>query len=267
MSTVSPDAELESIEVDLLLEGVARQWGFDLRSHARPLLLRRLRWHLREERLDTFSALQARVLHDGEALEGLLRTLSCTPASLFSDPAFFRDFRARVVPVLRTWPSVRVWHAGCGTGEDTYALAILLLEEGLWGKRRLYASDSSEGLLADARTGVLPLPSEGDARRYVEGGRQGRAARWPRGGGGQRLGGGRGAGGRGGAPVAGHRGSLAGAPVLGAARPGAAMSGPPTRERLPAGLLPRMHGRPETVLLGRRTGKALLPRRCPAGRP
>ncbi|NMO21781.1 chemotaxis protein CheR [Pyxidicoccus fallax] len=173
MSTGGASAELESIEVDLLLEGVARQWGFDLRSHARPLLLRRLRRHLREERLDTFSALQARVLHDGEALEGLLRTLSCTPTSLFSDPAFFRDFRARVVPVLRTWPSVRVWHAGCGTGEDTYALAILLLEEGLWGRCRLYASDSSEGLLADARTGVLPLPGEEDARRYVEAGGKG----------------------------------------------------------------------------------------------
>jgi len=170
LSAGTPGTELESIEVDLLLEGVARQWGFDLRSHARPLLLRRLRRHLREERLESFSALQARVLHDGEALEGLLRTLSCTPPSLFSDAAFFRDFRSRVVPVLRTWPSVRVWHAGCGTGEDTYALAILLQEEGLWGKCRLYASDSSEGLLADARTGVLPLPDEDDARRYVEGG-------------------------------------------------------------------------------------------------
>jgi chemotaxis protein methyltransferase CheR len=166
-------AELESLEVDLLLEGVARHWGFDLRSHARPLLLRRLRRHLREERLNTFSELQARVLHDGEALEGLLRTLSCTPPALFSDAAFFQDFRARVVPVLRTWPSVRVWHAGCGTGEDTYALAILLQEEGLWGKCRLYASDASEGLLADARTGVLPLPSEEDARRYLEAGGKG----------------------------------------------------------------------------------------------
>jgi chemotaxis protein methyltransferase CheR len=163
-------AELESLEVDLLLEGVARHWGFDLRSHARPLLLRRLRRHLREERLASFSELQTRVLHDSEALEGLLRTLSCTPGSLFADAAFFLDFRARVVPALRTWPSVRIWHAGCGTGEDTYALAILLQEEGLWGRCRLYASDASEGLLADARTGVLPLPSEEDARRYLEAG-------------------------------------------------------------------------------------------------
>ncbi|HZI13534.1 MAG TPA: CheR family methyltransferase [Myxococcus sp.] len=166
-------AELESLEVDLLLEGVARHWGFDLRSHARPLLMRRLRRHLREERLESFSELQARVLHDGEALEGLLRTLSCTPASLFADAEFFLDFRARVVPALRTWPSVRIWHAGCGTGEDTYALAILLQEEGLGGRCRLYASDASEGLLADARTGVLPLPSEEDARRYLEAGGKG----------------------------------------------------------------------------------------------
>ncbi len=166
-------AALEALEVDLLLEGVARQWGFDLRRRSRPQLLRRLRRHLREERLDSFSALQGRVLHEAEALDALLRTLSCTPPALFSEAAFFRDFRTRVVPVLRTWPSVRVWHAGCGTGEDTYALAILLHEEGLWGRCRLYASDVSEGLLADARTGVLPLPTPEDARRYAEAGGKG----------------------------------------------------------------------------------------------
>ncbi len=172
MSTVTRGAELEAIEVDLLLEGVRRHYGFDLRSHARPLLLRRLRHHLREERLETFSALQERVLHDAEAMEGLLRTLTCLPGSLFADPAFFLAFRTRVVPLLRTWPSVRVWHAGCGTGEETYALAIVLMEEGLWGRCRLYASDASEGLLADARTGVLPLPTEEDERHYREAGGQ-----------------------------------------------------------------------------------------------
>ena len=173
MSTITRSAELEDIEVDLLLEGVRRHYGFDLRSHARPLLLRRLRRHLREERLETFSSLQERVLHDAEAMEGLLRALSCQPGTLFADPAFFQAFRTRVVPLLRTWPSVRLWHAGCGTGEETYALAILLQEEGLWGKCPLHASDSSEGLLADGRTGVLPLPTAADARRYTEGGGKG----------------------------------------------------------------------------------------------
>jgi len=170
VSTVTRSAELEGIEVDLLLEGVRRHHGFDLRSHARPLLLRRLRRHLREERLETFSSLQERVLHDAEAMEGLLRALSCPPGTLFADPAFFLAFRTRVVPLLRTWPSVRLWHAGCGTGEETYTLAILLHEEGLLGRCRLYASDASEGLLADARTGVLPLPGDEDERNYRESG-------------------------------------------------------------------------------------------------
>lgn len=170
MSHVTRSAELETLEVELLLEGVRRQYGFDLRNHSRPLLLRRLRRHLREERLDTFSALQGRVLHDPEAMEGLLRALACPPDTLFADPAFFQDFRARVVPMLRTYPSIRVWHAGCFSGEDTYALAILLMEEGLWGRCRLYASDASEGLLADARNGVLRLPGEEDARNYREAG-------------------------------------------------------------------------------------------------
>ncbi|MBN1203750.1 MAG: chemotaxis protein CheR [Myxococcaceae bacterium] len=170
MSTLTHGAELEALELELLLEGVRRQYGFDLRHYSRPLLLRRLRRHLREERLDTFSALQGRVLHDPEAMEGLLGALACPPEALFSDPAFLQAFRTRVVPVLRTWPSLRVWHAGCGSGEDTYALAILLMEEGLWGRCRLYASDISEGLLAEARTGVLPLPREEDVRNYQESG-------------------------------------------------------------------------------------------------
>ncbi|WP_224363698.1 CheR family methyltransferase [Hyalangium versicolor] len=170
MTAVTHSAELETLELELLLEGVRRHYGFDLRNHARPLILRRLRHHLREERLDTFSALQARVLHDAEAMEELLRALACPPDSLFSDPAFFQAFRARVVPVLRTYPSVRIWHAGCGSGEDTYALAMLLMEEGLWGRCRLYASDASAGLLADARSGVLALPSEQDVSNYQEAG-------------------------------------------------------------------------------------------------
>jgi chemotaxis protein methyltransferase CheR len=170
VSELTRGAELEALELELLLEGVRRQYGFDLRNHSRPLLLRRLRRHLREERLDTFSALQARVLHDTEAMEELLRALSVPPQPLFADPSFFQSFRARVVPLLRTYPSLRVWHAGCGSGEETYALAILLMEEGLWGRCRLYASDASEGLLADARTGVLPLPGEEDVRNYKEAG-------------------------------------------------------------------------------------------------
>ncbi|WP_224248658.1 CheR family methyltransferase [Hyalangium gracile] len=162
--------ELETLELELLVEAVRRRYGFDLRNHARPLLLRRLRRHLREERLESFSALQGQVLHDAEAMDGLLRALACPPEALFSEPAFFSAFRARVVPVLRTYPSIRVWHAGCGSGEDTYALAILLMEEGLWGRCRLYASDASEGLLADARSGVLALPTEQDVRNYQEAG-------------------------------------------------------------------------------------------------
>ncbi len=170
MSALTRSVELEALEVDLLLEGVRRQYGFDLRHHARPLLLRRLRRHLREERLDTFSALQGRVLHDPEAMEGLLRALACPPENLFADPAFFQDFRARLVPVLRTWPFIRVWHAGCGSGEDTYALAILLREEGLWERCRLYASDASAGLLSDARSGVVALPDEEGERQYQRAG-------------------------------------------------------------------------------------------------
>ena len=157
--------------MDLLLEGVRRHYGFDLRNHSRPLLLRRLRRHLREERLDTFSALQERVLHDPEAMEGLLRALACPPDTLFADPAFFLDFRARVVPHAAHLPVrprvARGLLLGRGHLRAGHPAAW---RRGCWGRCRLYASDASEGLLADARNGVLPLPGEEDARNYREAG-------------------------------------------------------------------------------------------------
>src|SRR5437764_419389 len=109
-----PSPELESIEVDLLLEGVQRQSGIDLRGYCRPSRLRRLRRLLREQGLPSVSALQALVLHDEGALERMVRALSHAPAALFGDPDFWLAFRRKAVPLLRTHPTVRLWVAACG---------------------------------------------------------------------------------------------------------------------------------------------------------
>jgi chemotaxis protein methyltransferase CheR len=150
-------AEREELEIDLLLEGIWRHYGFDFRGYSRASLRRRLRRRVQLEHLTTFSGLLERLLHDPRAMEHLLLDLSINVTSMFRDPSFFRSFRERVVPLLRTYPFVRIWNAGCSTGEETWSLAILLREEGLLDRCRIYATDINESVLAQARDGNFPL--------------------------------------------------------------------------------------------------------------
>jgi chemotaxis protein methyltransferase CheR len=149
--------ELERVEVEILLEGIFRHYGFDFRSYAYASLRRRLWKRIRAEGLGTVSGLQERVLHDRDAMERLLLDLSVNVTSMFRDPNFYRAFRTQVVPLLRTYPFIRVWHAGCSTGEEVYSMAILLKEEGLYERARVYATDINEVVLAEARAGIFPL--------------------------------------------------------------------------------------------------------------
>lgn len=149
--------ELEKLEIELLLEAVFRCYGFDFRSYAFASVRRRIWKRAHAEGLGTISALQERVLHDAATMERLLRDLSVNVTSMFRDPGFYRAFRERVVPLLRTYPFIRIWHAGCSTGEEVYSMAILLTEEGLYDRTRVYATDINEAVLQQARTGIFPL--------------------------------------------------------------------------------------------------------------
>jgi len=150
-------AELERIEIDLLLEGVYRHYGLDFRGYALSSLKRRLWRRAREEGCASLSALQDKVLHDPAAMERLVVTLSISVTSMFRDPGFFRAFREKVVPLLRTYPFVRIWNAGCATGEETWSLAILLAEEGLYDRSRIYATDFNGSVVDRAKLGSFPL--------------------------------------------------------------------------------------------------------------
>lgn len=150
-------SDLERIEVDLLLEGIFRQYGFDFRSYAFSSLKRRLWKRIQAEGLQSISELQARVLHDPTALQRLLLDLSVNVSTMFRDPGFYVAFREKVVPLLRTYPFIRVWHAGCSTGEEVYSMAVLLEEEGLYDRARIYATDINEVVLQTARAGIFPL--------------------------------------------------------------------------------------------------------------
>jgi chemotaxis protein methyltransferase CheR len=159
LATAPPgySAEVEKIEIELLLEAVHRQYGFDFRSYAYSSVRRRIWKRIEAEQLATVSALQERVLHEPAVMERLLLTLSVNVTAMFRDPSFYKAFRATVVPLLRTYPFIRIWHAGCSTGEEVYSMAILLTEEGLYDRVRMYATDINDTVLQHARSGIFPL--------------------------------------------------------------------------------------------------------------
>jgi chemotaxis protein methyltransferase CheR len=169
----SPTAteELESIEIELLLEGIYRQYGFDFREYAPASLKRRLWRRIHAEGLTSVSGLQEKVLHDSACMERLLLDLSINVTAMFRDPTFYAAFREKVVPLLRTYPFARIWNAGCSTGEEVYSIAIVLHEEGLLDRTRIYATDINEAVLEKARAGVFPLDKMRDyTQNYIKSG-------------------------------------------------------------------------------------------------
>src|SRR2546430_76224 len=129
------EALIEETELRLLLEGVRNCYGFDFRDYAEESLKRRLWGAVRDAGAATVSAYQDKVLHDPACLDHLLRALTAHDLSLFEDPPFWEAFRAIVVPMLRTYPSVQIWVPGCATGEDAYTIAIVLHEGGSYPGR------------------------------------------------------------------------------------------------------------------------------------
>jgi chemotaxis protein methyltransferase CheR len=150
-------AEVEELELELLLEAIYRRYGFDFREYAPASLKRRVWRRIGLEGLATVSGLQERLLHDPQVMERLLLDLSVNVTAMFRDPTFYSSLRQTVVPLLRTYPFTRIWVAGCSTGEEVFSLAIMLAEEGLYDRTRIYATDINEVVLEQAKQGVFPL--------------------------------------------------------------------------------------------------------------
>lgn len=156
--------DLEKIEITLLLEALYAWCGYDYRSYAYSSIKRRI-WHrVHAERLSSISGLLEKVLHDPDCLKRLIADFSINVTEMFRDPLFFAAFRENVVPLLRTYPSIRIWHAGCSTGEEVYSMAILLHEEGIYEKTKIYATDINPEVLKLAKSGVYPLDN---MRKYT----------------------------------------------------------------------------------------------------
>jgi len=149
--------EVDDLELTLLLEAVYRRYGFDFREYAPASLRRRVWRRVQAEGLTTISSLQDKLLHEPAAMERLLLDLSINVTAMFRDPTFYVALREKMVPLLRTYPFTRIWVAGCSTGEEVYSLAILLQEEEVYERTRIYATDINDSVLDRARAGVFPL--------------------------------------------------------------------------------------------------------------
>lgn len=152
-------ADIEAVERKLLLEGIFQLYGYDFREYAEGSLARRIQRAMDNEKVTSISMLQERILHSPKAMQRFVGTLSIHVTSMFRDPEFFRAFREHAVPILRTYPFLRIWIAGCSTGEEVYSLAILLKEEDLLDRCRIYATDISDDVVQTAKSGIYSLSS------------------------------------------------------------------------------------------------------------
>ncbi len=152
-----PIDEIEKIEIDLLLEAIYRCYGYDFRGYALPFIQRRIHHRVRNEKLPSISALQEKILHDPAVMESMFCDFSINVTEMFRDPSFFKVLRTRVFPKLRDKSTIRIWHVGSSTGEEVYSMAILLYEEGLYEKSKIYATDINESNLSKAKKGVFSI--------------------------------------------------------------------------------------------------------------
>jgi chemotaxis protein methyltransferase CheR len=146
-----------NIEVDLILEAIFNKYGYDFRDYSKAHVKRRLLNRLAISKLKSISEMQHEVLRNTDFFELLLRDLSINVTEMFRDPSFYKAMRNEIIPLLKTYPFIKVWHAGCSTGEEVYSFAILLKEEGLYDRTQVYATDFNHDVLDIAKKGIYPV--------------------------------------------------------------------------------------------------------------
>ncbi|KGM45507.1 protein-glutamate O-methyltransferase CheR [Neobacillus niacini] len=156
--------DLEKLEIELLLQGLYAWCGYDFKNYAYNSIRRRIWYRVHAEKLSSITALLEKILHEPACLQRLIGDFSINVTEMFRDPLFFLHFREKVVPLLRTYPSIKIWHAGCASGEEVYSMAMLLKEEGLYEKTKIYATDMNAEVLKKAKSGLFPLEN---MRKYT----------------------------------------------------------------------------------------------------
>ncbi|HWL12022.1 MAG TPA: protein-glutamate O-methyltransferase CheR [Ureibacillus sp.] len=156
-SSIPLATEYTELEIDLLLKAVFRLSGYDFRLYNRSSISRRIHNRMRISNLSTITELTNLIIHDQNYLHQLLNDFSINVTEMFRNPTFFKAFREEVIPKLRDYPEIRIWHAGCATGEEVFSMAVLMEEEGLIEKTVIYATDMNEDVLEKAKNGVFPI--------------------------------------------------------------------------------------------------------------
>ena len=149
--------ENEKIEFDLILQAIYQKYGYDFRNYAKASLRRRLRYRLSQSNLKTISEMQHKLLNDKEFFDTLLLDLTINVTEMFRDPSFFKALREIVISELKKQSFIKVWHAGCSSGEEIYSTAILLKENGMYESSLIYATDTNEMVLDKAKSGIFPI--------------------------------------------------------------------------------------------------------------
>ena len=143
------------IEISLLLDAVYQKYGYDFRQYSSAHIARRVHNRMIMSGLKTITEVQLKVLHDQSFASQLLQDLSITVTEMFRDPGFYKALREKVIPILKTYSFIKIWHAGCSTGEEAYSMAILLKEEGIYDRVTIYATDFNQQALNKAKEGIF----------------------------------------------------------------------------------------------------------------
>ncbi|NPD74427.1 protein-glutamate O-methyltransferase CheR [Oceanispirochaeta sp. M1] len=155
----------EYLELELLLEGIFRKYGFDFREYSGAHIKRRLSHRLSAAGMQNFTQILHRIIYDEEFFKQILLDLSINVTEMYRDPTFYLELRQRVIPYLSTYPFIKIWHAGCSAGQEVYSNAILLEEENLLDRSQIYATDFNEKILQRAKEGIYPIE---EIRKYTE---------------------------------------------------------------------------------------------------
>lgn len=148
---------LEDIEVELFIQGIYLKYGYDFRNYSRAHMKRRVRHRMAKEDLRSVSEMTEKALHNSQWFYGILSDFSINVTEMYRDPDVFRVIREEVIPYLKSYPKLKIWHAGCSAGQEVYSMAIMLKEEGLYDRTTIYATDFNDGILAKAKEGIYPI--------------------------------------------------------------------------------------------------------------
>lgn len=149
--------ELENLEIRLLIEAINEVYDYDFSQYAMASFHRRILQFVKNSKLESISHLLAYILHDRSTFASLLNSISVTTSEMFRDPTIFKFIRESIIPYLKTFPHIRIWHAACANGEEVISLAILLKEEGIYDRCSIYATDFNEKALKNAQKGIYPI--------------------------------------------------------------------------------------------------------------